>query len=170
MLGREMQRQRRWSSLQKSDRIVPAGATEGFWFGSELIQLLNPSQEIQVGKRQEAAPAPSPGKRGSLLPRGAGWGKDPLLPVPSGPTVLPATQDRDPEPRAPPRHQHNHEQATASTRKGYKVFGLFAKTWGPCKCHYEITLFSTRSSGSGTRELATYPCVLHFCVWQVKKL
>lgn len=97
-------------------------AAEGFWFSRELMWLLNLPQEIQHGGRQEATPAPSPGKMGSLLPQRDGWGKDPLLPASSSPTALPASRDKVSEPRAPPRHQHCHEQAAASTRKGCRVY------------------------------------------------
>lgn len=141
MFGRETWRKRTWSSLQKSDRIVPAGSHWGF-----LIQQRANTAAKRITRNSGwwgtgSSPCSQPREKGLSASPGGGWGKDLLLPVPSGPTVLPATQDRDPEPRAPPRHQHNQEQDTASTRKGFRVFTLFAKTWGPCKCHYKITVF-----------------------------
>jgi len=58
-----------------------------------------------------------------------GWlGKEPLLPASSSPAALPASHDWVPKPWVPTRHQHCHEQAAASTRKGYRVFHLFAKS------------------------------------------
>lgn len=90
VLGRDTWRQRRWSSLQKQDRMVPARSQKG------ADVLAKPVARNLAW--WEAGRSLCSGKAGSLLPQRSGWGKDPLLSLSCRPTV---TQDRVLNPRSP---------------------------------------------------------------------